>query len=92
MHNTEPIISAPGNGDGIDHWMPQGNPEPQCLCLPRIIHLQMGKTTGYISWIQVSCFYSCALPRGKADARERWEGRRDRSRSKHSKVGMSPGP
>lgn len=24
MHNTEPIISAPGNGDGIDHCIPWG--------------------------------------------------------------------
>lgn len=26
MHNAEPIISAPGNGDGIDCWIPQGDP------------------------------------------------------------------
>ena len=25
MHSTEPIISAPGNGDGIDHWIPWGS-------------------------------------------------------------------
>lgn len=29
-HNTEPIISAPGNGDGIDHWIPQGTLQLQC--------------------------------------------------------------
>lgn len=23
-HNMEPIISALGNGDGIDHWVPRG--------------------------------------------------------------------
>lgn len=33
MHNTEPIIPALGNGDVIDCWLPQGNPELQGPCL-----------------------------------------------------------
>lgn len=46
MHNTEPIISAPGNGEGIDHPVPQGAlrcPAPASACT---LYLQMGQASG----------------------------------------------
>lgn len=45
------------------------------------IRLHMGKTSGYISWIQLCCFYSWALPGEIANVHEIKEGREDKTRS-----------
>lgn len=77
MHNTEPIISALGNGVALITVFP-GDPQHQCPGLRQ----HHPSADGRDKWLyRLDSTQLLSLPKGKANAWEIWGGRRDSSKS-----------